>query len=188
MNFNRIVMKDVIDRTNRFYIEMSRKVLSEKEYDVLQKLLLEKMTFEELANSHGVTREYVRQIYESTYKKVKSVTELLGEIDYYKIKLQELKYSCKSGTAPIKKKKEDQTDSNKLLFNSHFPFSRRMYSFFEVMELHTIGQLAAIPLKDLHHFRGFKQQCKKELITFIEFENIEHLFEGFYAWKNQPMQ
>ncbi len=38
-------MKDVITRTNRFYIEMSRKVLSEKEYDVLQKLLIEKLRF-----------------------------------------------------------------------------------------------------------------------------------------------
>lgn len=29
-------MKNIIDRTNSFYLEMSRKVLSEKEYDVLE--------------------------------------------------------------------------------------------------------------------------------------------------------
>jgi DNA-directed RNA polymerase sigma subunit (sigma70/sigma32) len=88
-------MKDVIARTNRFYIEMSRKVLSEKEYDVLQKLLIEKMTLQEVASIYGVTGENVRQIFERTYKKVKSVTELLAEIDDYKQKLQQLKYDFK---------------------------------------------------------------------------------------------
>ena len=74
-------MKDVIARTNRFYIEMSRRVLSEMEYDVLLKLLIEKMTLQEVASIYGVTGESIRQIYESTYKKVQSVTQLLAEID-----------------------------------------------------------------------------------------------------------
>ncbi|MNE75314.1 hypothetical protein D3C80_1714590 [compost metagenome] len=63
-----------------------------------------------------------------------------------------------------------------------------MYSMFEVLDIHTIGQLCEIPLVDFHRFRGFKEQCKKELIAFIEFENIEHLFEGFSVWKTQPIQ
>lgn len=184
-------MKDVIARTNRFYIEMSRKVLSEKEYDVLQKLLIEKMTLQEAAVIYGVTSESVRQIYERTYKKVKSVTELLGEIDDYKHKLKHLKYAFKCETQQIKKKKnktETETDLHKTLYASHFPFSKRMYSMFEVLDLKTIGQLCEIPLADFHRFRGFKEQCKKELIAFIEFENIEHLFEGFSVWKIQPIE
>jgi DNA-directed RNA polymerase sigma subunit (sigma70/sigma32) len=88
-------MKNVIERTNRFYIEMSRKVLSEKEYDVLQKLLMEKKTLQEVVAIYGVTGESVRQIYDKTYKKVKSVTQLLAEIDDYKYKLQQLKYDYK---------------------------------------------------------------------------------------------
>lgn len=186
-------MKDVIARTNRFYIEMSRKVLSEKEYDVLQKLLIEKMTLQEVASTYGVTGESVRQIYERTYKKVKSVTELLAEIDDYKQKLEQLKYDFKCETQQIKKSKnkteiEIEIDQHKILIASHFPFSKRMYSIFEVLDIHTIGQLAEIPLKSFVCFRGFKGQCKKELIAFIEFENIEHLFEGFSVWKTQPIE
>lgn len=184
-------MKDVIARTNRFYIEMSRKVLSEKEYDVLQKLLIEKMTLQEVASIYGVTGENVRQIFERTYKKVKSVTELLAEIDDYKQKLQQLKYDFKCETQQIKKRKnktEIEIDQHKLLIASHFPFSERMYSMFEVLDIHTIGQLAEIPLKSFGRFRGFKGQCKKELIAFIVFENIEHLFEGFFVWKTQPIE
>nr|WP_309755823.1 sigma factor-like helix-turn-helix DNA-binding protein [Flavobacterium sp.] len=182
-------MKDVIARTNRFYIEMSRKVLSEKEYDVLQKLLIEKMTLQEVAAIYGVTRERVRQIYERTYKKVKSVTQLLAEIEDYKLKLEQLKYDFKCETQQIKKRKNTtEIDQHKLLIASHFPFSKRMYSMFEVLDIHTIGQLAEIPLKSFGCFRGFKGQCKKELIAFIEFENIEHLFEGFFVWKTQPIE
>ena len=184
-------MKDVIARTNRFYIEMSRKVLSEKEYDVLQKLLIEKMTLQEVASIYGVTGENVRQIFERTYKKVKSVTELLAEIDDYKQKLQQLKYDFKCETQQIKKRKnktEIEIDQHKLLIASHFPFSKRMDSMFEVLDIDTIGQLAEIPLKSFGCFRRFKGQCKKELIAFIEFENIEHLFEGFSVWKTQPIE
>ena len=184
-------MKDVIARTNRFYIEMSRKMLSEKEYDVLQKLLIEKMTLQEVAAIYGVTGESIRQIYESTYKKVQSVTQLLAEIEYYKQKLEQLKYDFKCETQQIKKRKnktEIEIDQHKLLIASHFPFSKRMYSMLDVLDIHTIGQLAEIPLKSFGCFRGFKGQCKKELIAFIEFENIEHLFEGFSVWKTQPIE
>jgi DNA-binding CsgD family transcriptional regulator len=182
-------MKNVIDRTNRFYIEMSRKVLSEREYDVLQKLLIEKMTLQEVAAIYGVTGENVRQIYERTYKKVKSVTELLAEIDDYKQKLVQLKEGFKCETQQIKKRKiKTETNLHKTLYSSHFPFSKRMNSMFEVLDIHTIGQLCEIPLADFHRFRGFKEQCKKELITFIEFENIEHLFEGFSVWKTLAIE
>jgi hypothetical protein len=186
-------MKDIIARTNRFYIEMSRKVLSEKEYDVLQKLLIEKMTLREAAVIYGVTTESVRQIYERTYKKVKSVTELLGEIDNYKSKLKQLKSDCKFETQQIKKRKnKTEPDSDpclhKALYASHFPFSKRMYSMFEILDVHIIGELCEIPLDDFHRYRGFKNQCKKELVAFIEFENIEHLFEGFYVWKTEPIE
>ena len=182
-------MKDVIARTNRFYIEMSRKVLSEKEYDVLQKLLIEKMTLQEVASIYGVTGESVRQIYERTYKKVKSVTELLAEIDDYKQKLEQLKYDFKCETKQIKKSKNNtEIVLHIMLYESHFPFSKRMHNMFEVLDIQTIGQLAEIPLKSFGCFRGFKEQCKKELTAFIEFENIEHLFEGFSVWKKQPIQ
>jgi hypothetical protein len=177
-------MQNVIERTNKFYIEMSRKVLSEKEYNVLQKLLVEKMSLQQVSVLYGVTGESVRQIYEKTYKKVKSVTELLAEIDHYKQKLQQLKYDFKYESLQIKKRKtKTETDPHKILYSSHFPFSKRMYSFFEVLDIHTIGQLSEIPLKNFERFKGFKHECKKELIAFIEFENIEHLFEGFYVWK-----
>lgn len=185
-------MKDVsrvIDRTNRFYIEMSRKVLSEKEYDVLQKLLIEKMPLQELADNYGVTGECIRQIYERTYQKVKSVTQMLADIDEHKRKLEQLKNDFKYEPQQIKNKENiNEVDLHKMLNASHFPFSKRMNNMLEVLDIHTIGELAAIPLNEFHRFRGFKQLCKNELVSFIEFENIEYLFEGFSVWKLKSIE
>lgn len=181
-------MQNVIDRTNRFYLEMSRKVLSEKEYDVLQKLLIEKINLQELAQLYGVTSEYVGQIYESTCNKVKAVTELFSEIDYYQKKLQELKRELNPNLSPAQIKKEKvEKERKKLLYDSSFTFSRRLQSVLEALEITTIGELADIPLKDFQHFRGFKIKCKEELTAFIEFENIEYLFKGFMSWKKEPI-
>jgi Tfp pilus assembly major pilin PilA len=122
---------------------MSRKVLSEKEYDIFQKLLIEKMTLGEAAAIYGMTAKSIRLIYVRTYKKVQSVTELLGEIDNYKHKLKQLKLDFKSETRQIKRKNnkietetETQKDLHKKLYASHFPFSKRMYSMFEVLDVH----------------------------------------------------
>jgi len=179
----------IIDRTNKFYIEMSRKVLSEREYDILKKLLIEKMTLQQVAGIYGVTGERVRQIYEQTYQKVKSITQLLADIDHYKQKLEQLKLDFKCEINNIKNSEnKNEVDLQKRLHDSHFPFSKRMYNMFEFLEIHTIGELLEIPLTSFQCFRGFKEQCKKELIAFIEFENIEHLFEDFSGWKIQPIQ
>jgi len=179
-------MQNVIDRTNRFYIEMSRKVLSEKEYDVMEKLLIERMPLSEVAENYGVTSEYVNELYEITYNKVKAVTELFLEIDHYIAKLQELKRELNPTPAQIRKDKTEK-DRQKLLLNSSFPFSKRLQGVLETLEIRTIGDLADIPLKDFQHFRGFKMKCKAEFIAFIEFENIAYLFKGFSRWKKAPI-
>ena len=181
-------MHNVIDRTNRFYIEMSMQVLSEKEYDLLQKLLIDKMPLSQAAEQYGVTSEYVEELYEKTVSKVKAATELMCEIDHYKKKLQALKRELNPNPSPAQIRKEKaEKDRQKLLYNSEFPFSRRLQSVLEALEITTIGELADIPLKDFQHFRGFKIKCKEELIAFIEFENIAYLFKGFSRWKKAPI-
>jgi len=179
-------MQNVIDRTNKFYIEMSRKLLSEKEYDLLQKLLIDKMPLNQAAEQYGVTSEYLEELYEKTCNKVKAATELMCEIDHYKKKLQALKRELNPTPAEIKKEKT-QKDRQKLLLNSTFPFSKRLQGVLETLEIRTIGDLADIPLKDFQHFRGFKIKCKEELVAFIEFENIAYLFKGFSRWKKEPI-
>lgn len=70
------------------------------------------------------------------------------------------------------------------LSDSDFQFSKRMLNFFEKIGISTIAELATIPLSKLICFKGFKAVCKKELVAFIEFENIQSLFIEFNRWKN----
>lgn len=71
------------------------------------------------------------------------------------------------------------------LHESEFPFSRRMLSFFEMVEVSSVAELTAIPLQKITCFKGFKGKCTQELIAFIEFEGIGELFEGYLLWKEQ---
>ncbi|MBF00239.1 MAG: hypothetical protein CMP77_09710 [Flavobacterium sp.] len=176
----------IIDRTNKFYLEMSRKVLTVREYEIMHKLLIEKKTSNEVSELYGLTNERIRQIYQDTFRKVKNVTGVLDDIDHYKKVLTELKKKCSEAEGGIMGKHDNATvpDLEKLLNECNFPFSKRMYSFFELLEVNTIGELSVITLKEFNCLRGFKSQLKKELIAFIEFENIENLFDGFQEWKD----
>jgi hypothetical protein len=77
------------------------------------------------------------------------------------------------------------TKLHMLLSESQFPFSRRMLSFFKMVEVSSIAELAAIPLQKITCFRGFKTKCTHEIIAFIEFEGIQELFEGYLCWKEK---
>lgn len=69
------------------------------------------------------------------------------------------------------------------LSESKFSFSKRMLNFFDRAGISTIADLTDIPLSSYTCFRGFKTLSKKELVAYIEFEQIQKLFEGFHEWK-----
>lgn len=180
-------MDDPVERANQFYLQMSRTILSEKEYDLLQKLLIDKISPAQAAKQYGVTEHGIEELYQRTLSKAGEIANLFSEIDEYQIKLQELKRELNPTPAQLRKEKAAK-DRQRLLSESHFPISRRLQSVLEALEVITIGDLADIPLKDYLHLRGFKIKCKEELIAFIEFENIEHLFKGFSRWKKEPIE
>jgi len=181
--------KNQIARTNKFYLEISKKILSEKEYDVLHRLLIDNQSMTAVAKEYKLSAARIRQIFANTYDKVKSIAETFQDIAYYKQKREELR------TAYINERNDKPTSATPLLdktallsnrlLDSNFPFSKRLYNMFELLDVRTIGDLRAIPLNELKKYRGFKKQCKKELIAFIEFEDLENLFEGFYKWKTE---
>jgi len=78
---------------------------------------------------------------------------------------------------------KDYEKLDSIILESAFPFSKRMCNMLGYLEVTTIRELAAIPLNNFQNIRGFKTQCRLELIAFIEFENLENLFDGFSHWK-----
>lgn len=178
--------KKHIDICNRFYLQISRKVLSDNEYDIAYKLLVEKQTKSSVAKEYNFSYERVRQIYIDTTCKAKSVMELLNEIDSIKLKRDQLRqkfYEEYKFLHPTTTHGESEILSKKIA-DSYFPFSYRLKNLLDSIGYKTIGDLVATPLVDFMKYRGFKTVCKKEFIEFIEFENIEDFFDGFFEWKN----
>ena len=179
--------KNIIDRTNRFFIEMSRKVLTEREYEILYQMLVNKKPMVMLANDYKLSRERIRQIFRDAYNKVKSITELFQEIDYYKELRDKLRADYRKEYRELRK--WDDAEKNevlkKKLIDSAFPFSKRLWNILVSLDIYSIGDLAAIPLEEYQRFRGFKRMCKRELIAFIKFENIEELFDGYHKWSKK---
>lgn len=182
-------MQDVIDRTNRFYLEMSRKLLSEQQYELLERLLIEKMPLEQAAVQYGYAPKEVEELFQKTCSMAQEAAELFSKTSHYHENLHELKQQSNPNPSPAAARKQKaQQDRRRMLLGSDFVFSQRMRGVLEALEIKTIGELADIPLQDFLHFRGFKAKCKEELAAFIESENIGYLFKGFKAWKKQPIE
>ncbi len=60
----------VIDMTNRFYLEISKNLLSDREYEILEKLLIKKSTLNKVCEEYGICAERIRQIYTEVFFKI----------------------------------------------------------------------------------------------------------------------
>ncbi len=178
----------IIDLTNHFFIEMSKNVLDEKEYDIMQKLLIEKLPFQTISDEYRVTKEAIRNIYKKIFFKIKSVSGLVCEINALKEKKNQLYQEYLSEYKKMTKENsgKENFNSERKLIDSHFPFSKRLWNMLVSLEIYTFNDLLENPLDMYPKFRGFKGNCIKDLIRFIEFENLENYFEGnFYEFKSK---
>lgn len=82
--------REMIDMTNRFYLDMTKNILSDKEYDIIKKILIGKYTLQSIAAEYGLTKQGITYIYRKAFFKVKSVSELVKEINALKEKKNQL--------------------------------------------------------------------------------------------------
>ena len=87
--------------------------------------------------------------------------------------------------ALLKNKVRKTCLENKKIIDSSFPFSTRLWNMLNRMEWETYQDLIDIPISDFPKYRGFRGKCMEEFIRFIEFENLEDEFEGFYEFKER---
>lgn len=93
--------------------------------------------------------------------------------------------------ARIKEILRDSLESHLLdrkISDTAFVFTKRMHKILYMLELTTIRELTEYPLHNYLNFRGFKNLCMKEMIAFIEFENLQRYFKGFKAAKKEYCQ
>lgn len=183
---SRISEEKIIDMTNQFYLEMSKNVLSEREYEILEKILIDKCPLEVLSEKYNVGYASIRKIYESVFHKVKSVSGLIREIDLLKEKIKPLSKEVISDFKAASENRPTKTELlNRNITESSFLFSSRLRNMLNKMDIVTFKDLTDIPLADYPKYRGFKGKCMEEFVQFIEFENLEVEFEGFYEFKKK---
>lgn len=176
----------IIDMTNLFYLEISKKVLSEKEYEIMEKILKEKCPMRVISEKYKIGYTGIRRIYQNVLYKVKAISELLKEIDLLKEKREQLRKDYATDYKALLKNKVRKTGlENKKIIDSSFPFSTRLWNMLNRMEWETYQDLIEIPISDFPKYRGFRGRCMEEFIRFIEFENLEDEFEGFYEFKGK---
>lgn len=74
---------------------------------------------------------------------------------------------------------------NKKIIDSSFPFSNRLWNMLNRLEWETYKDLIDVPINDFPKYRGFRGKCMEEFVQFLEFENLEDEFEGFYEFKEK---
>ncbi|AZA47042.1 hypothetical protein EG346_01980 [Chryseobacterium carnipullorum] len=183
---SRISGQKIIDMTNQFYLEMSKNILSEREYEILEKILIDKCPLEILSEKYNVGFASIRKIYENVFYKVKSVSGLIREIDLLKEKINPLSKEFISDFKASSENRPRKTElQNRNITASSFLFSSRLRNMLNKMDIVTFKDLTDIPLTDYPKYRGFKGKCMEEFVQFIEFENLEDEFEGFYEFKKK---
>jgi len=176
----------IIDMTNQFYLEMSKNILSEREYEIMVKILIDKCPLEVLSEKYDVEYKSIRHIYESVLYKVKSVSELIREIDLLKEKIKPVSTEFRSDFKSASENKRGKPEfQNRNITESLFLFSSRLKNILNKMDVVTFKDLTDIPITDYPKYRGFKGKCLEEFVQFIEFENLEDEFEGFYRLKEK---
>ena len=101
----------IIDMTNQFYLEMSKNILDEKEYDIVSKILIEKQPLQTVSAKYGITKESIRQTYKKIFFKIKSVSELVTEINALKEKKNQLYQEYLSEYKKMTKETTDLIDN-----------------------------------------------------------------------------
>ena len=173
-----ILNQKTIDITSRFYLEFSKNVLSKREYSILEKILIQNSTLNNVCEDYGITVERIQQINNQTFLKIQSVLELFKNIEIPK----ETKVSLQDELLPQKKQIRNKILDKKII-DSSFPFSRRLWNILNLIDCHTLQDLTAEALENYLKIKGFKGKCMKELLQYIEFENIEEEFDSFHRFK-----
>jgi hypothetical protein len=176
----------IIDMTNQFYLEMSKNILSKREYEIMEKILIDKCPLEILSEKYNVGYASIRKIYENIFYKVKSVSGLIREIDLLKEKIKPLSEEFMTDFNATSENGPSKTEfQNRNITESTFLFSSRLRNMLKKMDMITFKDLINIPITDYTKYRGFRGKCMEEFIKFIEFENLEDEFEGFYEFKEK---
>ena len=183
-NRKHAIFKQTICETVLYlYDELSSLTVSENEVDLMEELWSWQNYNPKTAKESKIG---IKSIEEIQQKVVRSVLKLFTEINRIKAERRTVreKYLLRRTKLFLNIKKNNIL-KNDQIFDSKFKFSTRFRKIIISLNIVTYQDIIEVPIGDFTKYRGFQGKCLRELIDFIEFENIEDKFDGFSAFKKR---
>lgn len=172
---------ELIAMTNRFYLDISKNFISDKEYLVLHRILIEQCSFEQIGNEFDIDGLKLKDLFLRILVKVQTVSDLITQV-----------HTNNSGNARMRKRRivhfiefakqqmiSQESDFDRKIKDSSFPFNRRLSLLLEKRNIKTFKELLAIPIHHFPLYAGFGFKTIQELIRFIEYEKLDDFYVDF---------
>ena len=177
MNLNKILS---------IYKIVIKPYLTDREYDIVTRD--KGITFENIANKLGLSKERVRQIESKAYKKLTKQAYLLKEIDFLNDEIYRLRqsysyhYSEKLNLEKYihnLKKQNDLTDSILYKEICEIGISARLYNCLTNYGIKYVIDICNTERKDLYNIRNFGAKNMQELDIFMERKDLKYKECGY---------
>lgn len=174
-----------VKRIKSFYLDISAEIFSDRENRYVIAKLNEKLSYPPKVTPYNKPLVKHIKMYVNLFLKAKKLLKTVTANPHEQSKRLNLrKRHWKQQRKPTKYQIGDKS-LNRQISDSRFPFSLRFRKVLKSLDFFTIKQLTDVTLTEYICYRGIGPKCIRELIDFIEFENIQSHFHGFQYFKKR---
>jgi DNA-binding CsgD family transcriptional regulator len=159
--------------------------LTPREHDVLVDRYINKLTYEQIAKSYGITRERIRQIVAKTLRKLRHPTRAnalvsVSKTDFLDLqkKYEQLRreYALLNTALATYTEKEELTTEDLITLNTpiiNLDFSVRTFNCLARAGTKTLGDISKMTLEELQKVRNLGRKCCEEVIYTLKKYGLE---------------
>ena len=173
----------IVKQIKSFYLDISKELFSDRENRYVLAKLNEKLSKAPKLTQYNNPSAKNTKIYVNLFLKAKKLIKTVTETADRKLKIQNLRKKHLKQQRKATKYKRGDLSLKRQISDSKFPFSLRFRKVLKSLDFFTIKQLTDVRLTEYTCYRGIGPKCIRELIDFIEFENIQSHFHGFHHLK-----
>ena len=175
-NINNYSYYNMMDLQLESFMAISGKVLEGMDLTVMNHIMVERKTYEEVASQYGLSRERIRQLFNRADRRSKRYVSNL--LDYNELKdsinnLTKDKNELEKQISKLKKDYDVEDDNHYLSLSIHdADLSIRCINALHAADVETLGDIARLTKNDLCKFRNFGRKSLTEIDELLEEYNL----------------